>query len=832
MKKIYKVLFLCIALMAVIVMGVVGYMYFLLDREVPPDNARVELAGLSAEVEVVIDRWGVPHIFGSSDKDLARVLGYFHARDRLWQLDLLRRAAGGCLSEILGEALYDYDVLYRVIGLRRTAEKIVKTLDKDTLEIIDAYCDGVNAYIKSAPRYPTVEFRILGYEMEPWTPVDVLTLARNTGWNLAANWNVEMLRFAVAARVGDERMWEIIPRHGDPGPYIIPEVRRDYKKIDGRIDDGGSVPGEQGSLPAGMDTGRITALLKLDRKSRQTAASIAGAPMASNSWVLSPSKTASGGAILCNDPHLELLLPSVWYESHLRGDDIDVTGVAFPGTPFIVLGHTPDVAWGATTTMSDTQDLYKLVTDPGRPGKYYYDGRWVPFEKVVEIVRVKIKGEIRERRLEVRSTVHGPVITDAVDFGKNTSPMALRWTGYEASDEVGALFGMARAKDWTSFREALRGLKVPMQKWVYADRKGHIGYVAGGLLPIRKKGDGSSPAPGDDPEYGWAGFVPYEDNPSVYDPPAGYVATANNKIVPDSYPYIVSTGYAAPYRAMRIVEVLESGDNFNADDMARLQMDTKTKLGERIAPYFIRAYDVGGPADNEKLAELVEKLRAWDFSTSAESMVPTFFFESYRRAFSLTYRDEVSGDLWGAIREEVSVYNGFDNGIENNFGLFDDRNTPDRVEGRDDILVEAMTDAIEFLEDELGSNIDKWKWGKLHTIIFDHPFGGQHPWLRKTLSVGPYPLAGSRGTVNNGFFRWWTSAYKVRSGPSMRHIVDFGNTESNRFTITVGQSGHRLSDHYSDQVHDWIAGEYHPSLTSRSAIENVAEGVMEFVPLK
>ena len=827
MKRAHKVLAVCIGILVLFFLITVIWVYMLFRQEVPSLDGTIRLAGLERPVDVIFDHYGVPHVFGHSDKDLVRVLGYIHAQDRLWQMDIVRRAASGTLSEIFGDSLYDVDVFQRTIGLRRTAVKLQKNLDANTLALIQSYCDGVNAFIKSAPAYPSIEFRVLNYHMEPWTPEDVLTSIRMTGWQLSSNWNVEALRAGVAAERGEKAMWAILPFHRDPGPYIIPPDQMNYGKGTHHLK---RAYHHNAWLPTYQEGNALLALSDIDRRVRAAFGSVALAAQASNSWVLSPKKTSSGGAILCNDPHLDLLLPSVWHESHLQGDELDIVGVAFPGTPFIALGHTPKAAWGATTAMADTQDLYKIVTDPKRPDRYLYGGEWKPFDVVTEIIRVRTKNGYEDRAIKIRETIHGPIITDHIKLPYDGPPLALRWAGYEMTNEVGAVFRMAKSRDWKSFLDGLNTLGVPVQNWVYADKNGHIGYIANGLIPIRKKGDGAMPAPGDDPEYAWAGFIPQAEAPQLADPPAGFIATANNKVVPDEYPYKVGSEYAPPYRAMRIVEALESGDKFTTDDMARLQMDTRLTLGQRLAKYFIQAYDHAVSKDNPQLGPLVDILRKWDYSTDVKSVATTFFTESYRQAARLTYEDEVSPELWEVLREEESLYNGFDNGVEDDFALFDDRRTANKIEKRDDILVAAMIEAVKVLEHEMGKSIDGWEWGKLHTVLFDHPFGAHEKVLRKMLSLGPYPLPGSRDTVNNGFFRWWDSPYRAVVGPSMRHVVDFGDFTSSRLTITTGQSAHRLSPHYSDQVNDWLEGRYHPMLMSRAEIEAVSEGKIIFIP--
>jgi len=832
MKKNYKLLLICIGILVSLTIVVVAYGYGILCRTLPPGQGTFELPGLKRPVEVILDENGVPHIFGDSDEDIVRVLGYMHARDRLWQMDLSRRAASGRLAQVFGERAYDIDVFQRVIGLERTAEKIRRNLDKNTLRLLQAYSDGVNQYVEDAPEYPSVEFRILGYHMEPWTPTDSLALSRMTGWQLSRNWNTEVLRAAITAERGEEAMWEILPKHADPGPYIIPPEGRKYEKTGRRAG-----PSEYMHADIGERFGAEgwLAMLDVTRGLEKMTGRLTSDAASSNSWVVSPSKSASGGAILSNDPHLDLMLPGVWYEAHLHGDGLDVAGVSFPGNPVIVLGHTPYVAWGATTTMADTQDLYVITTDKKHPGEYLYDGEWKSFEVIEETIKVKTSGGMEKRRIKIRSTVHGPIINDHVRLPENLPGVALRWTGYETSDELKALMGMAKARNAREFLDALKDLRAPIQNWVYADSAGNIGYIAGGLLPKRKKGSGLMPAPGDDPDYTWDGFVPFDELPQVMNPSSGYIATANNKVVPEGdYPYVVSYEYCPPYRAMRIVEVLDEASEITVEDMGRLQMDTKFLHGRRLAPYFIKAYENAeetGSTD-KRPGKLVGLLRKWDYSTPTDSVAATFFNEAYRQAFRLTYEDEVSDSIWKVVREERTAYNGFDNGIENDFSLFDDRRTPDRVEGRDEILIKAMVEAVEVLDEEMGSDIRDWRWGERHTILFDHPFGGRHPLLRKIFSVGPYSLPGSRDTVNNGYFRWWNSPYEVYEGPSMRHIVDLGDLSAGGMTVAPGQSMHRLSKHYSDQADDWVDGRYHSMPMEREKIEAMEEGRLEFVPKK
>lgn len=841
MRPIHKWIAGCLFIIVLGTLSALAYGYRVLKSEVPPLNETINLPGLQKPVEVIVDKWGVPHVFGASDRDLVRVLGYLQARDRLWQMDLVRRAAAGRLSEIFGESQFETDAFQRVIGLERFAKNAIGNLDPETLAIMQAYSDGINAFIKEHPDLPTFEFRLIGYKMEPWKPADIIMLGRMTGWALSANWQDEILRYALIAERKAEQGLALLPRHTDPGPYIIPPEEKKYGQgasnmapapIRLATNDGvGAGPRACPYGPTGKHRGLpLLKLIEMNEKVRRNIGAVAGSEFASNSWVVSPQKSVSGGAMLSNDPHLELLLPSVWHEAHLVGDTLNVTGVAFPGTPFIVLGHTPKVAWGATTTVADTQDLYLLNVNKENEKEYMFNGKWEPFVIVDEKIRVRKKDSVEERTIKVRISRHGPVITDSLpDLPRDLPPLALRWTGYEPSNEIRALMRMAKSTSWLEFLDALTDLKIPIQNWVYADSNGNIGYIANGLLPIRPKSDGTLPVPGDDPSYEWQGFVPQDKLPQLTNPKSGYIATANNKVVPENdYPFVVSYRYAAPYRAMRITELLKAKDKLNIQDMSAIQMDNKLLLGQRLAKYFIEAYEKRGDKSNANLAKAIAILKNWDFFTPTSSIATLFFLESYRQAFKLTFEDEMSNVLFDSFREDRGAWNNFDNGIESDFEFFDDRRTPD-VESRDDILQKAMLEAVNNLSRDMGQNVDLWKWGKRHTITFNHPFG-QVETLKKLLSFGPYELAGARDTVNNGFFNWFVHPYVVWEGPSLRHIVDFGKMEDSRFTITVGQSGHRLSNHYSDQINDWISGNYHPTVLTREAAQKIAEGSIKFVP--
>ena len=591
--------------------------YAWLRRSLPQIDGTVSLRGLAAPVEVVRDREGVPHAFAKSANDATFALGYLHAQDRLWQMALQRRYAQGRVAEILGERAYDTDRLMRTVGFQRQAERIVEKLDAGTRARLEAYSAGVNAFLATDPALP-IEFTVLRTGFEPWRPADCVAWLLVMSWDLSSNWRSELSRLRLAAKVGRERTTEMIPPYpGDP-VEPLPDFKRLYAQLDGDA----------------------RALLALSPGTEQA--------IGSNNWVVSGAHSETGAPLLANDPHLGLQTPALWYLVHLQSPEGNVVGGTLPGMPFVVLGRNDGLAWAFTTTNSDTQDLFveKLVGDDG----YLTPQGPAKFDVREETIRVGPEA----RRIRVRSTRHGPVLSDALGAMQGAAPkgyvMALAWAAMSDDNAtMRAGFALNAARDRDALLAGLRDFAAPHQNVVYADTQGHVGFIAPARVPVRSpenEARGRVPVPGWIAKYDWQGFLPYEDMPQVADPPSGEIVTANNKITPPGYRPFLSVDWFLPWRAQRIASLLDAKPKHSLDSFARIQGDVRSRLAVELLPAALSAQ----PGTEEGRAAQA-LLRGWNGDGIEDSAAPLVFASWYRELTRLVYADEL-GDLFDDAWEQ------------------------------------------------------------------------------------------------------------------------------------------------------------------------------------
>ena len=833
MPSVYRVLGLVLFFMVVLLLVLpLSLLYFITHKPFPQIKGEILLSGLERPVRVLRDSWGVPHLFAQNEKDLFLAAGYVQAQDRLFQMDLNRRAATGRLAEIFGDIpeVVDADRFSRTLGLAREAEKGYAQLPPPSRELLDAYAAGVNRFIRERMNNLPLEFKLLGYQPPDWTGVDTLALAKLIGWGLCENWSLELIRSGLVHERGEAVMWQILPRHQDFGPDIIDPGIKKY-------------PGRLGSLrplpvkSAALSGPAIARLVRMDQLLRRFLNGSSLARLASNSWVVDGKHSASGKPILCNDPHLELTIPAVWYEMHLVCPDYDVIGVVFPGTPMLVLGHTQKIAWGATTTTADMEDFYIEKVHPDNPNQYLDQGQWKDFQVVIERIQIKPKkpGARDHLDLPVRISRHGPVLNDVVEEKAAAGEaLALRWAGQDFSDPIAAFADVARAKNWDEFRVAIQKLGYPVQNWIYADA-GHIGYIAAGYFPIRPAGhDGTAPVPGFSGEYDWQGFAPLDQLPQLLDPSNGVIVTANNKVMPaEAAPYVISYNYSPPYRAERIHELLAARPQLTVADMKQIQMDVYSKQAERLMPVFLKALEPAAAKQHE-LELALRQLRDWKFEMSADDPAPLLFFETYRRVFAKTFADEMSPELFQPFQRSEYSYNGFDNLLEEgNSPLFDDRRTPAK-ETRDQLLAQAFQEVIADGQKRFGPRMSTWSWGRIHTLTLNHPLAGEKPLKPLAdlfhVNLGPYPMPGGWNTVNNEFYSYARDVFQVKVGPSLRHLVDFAAVPGAQMVYSGGQSGLPFNRHYADQTPLWLRGDYHPMWMDEAVIRQHLEGELVLAP--
>lgn len=787
-KIILGIFFSLVVISAVVVLLLRG----LLTKSFPDVDGNVIASGLQKPVKVLRDAYGVPHILAQNEHDLFFAQGYVHAQDRLWQMDLERRAALGRLSEVLGSATLKYDRLFRTAGLARIADSIEAALHPESRRILQAYADGVNSFIEShRGKYP-IEFDMLNYQPEPWRVSHSLALMRLAAWELNLAWYVDLMLGELVRRLGEEKAKQVFPTYPENAPVVVPKewsVR--------------NVP------MAALD------LWRLEREFRAEYG-FSGTHIGSNAWVVGPKRSVTGRAMLANDPHLAYTVPARWYEIHLNGGSYDVAGVSLPGAPLVVIGHTKDIAWGMTNVMADDADFFVEKQDTLRPERYLYREQWRVFDVTVDTIVVK---DSLPDIITIRSSVHGPIVNGIHPrAGEQSSPpIALRWTGQDVSDEFYALSIINRAKDWNEFLGGVRNFTVPGQNFLYADADGNIGYHAGVRLPMRSAQNPSLPVPGWTGEYDWKGFVPFEELPWLFNPPEGFIASANNKLVDNSYPYHISNLWEPPSRIERIQKMLADYGQCTPGDFKSMQMDTYSCFARDIVPFILHAYD-SSAVPSPVVETALRHFRNWHFLEFRDDVTTTIFQVFMTHLLRNTFEDEMGPELYRDYIFMANIpYRVITSLLQHDNAAWFDNVTTATVETRDDIIRKSLEDALAELQSTKGPDMKSWRWGDLHTLTLKHLFGLRAP-LGAVFNIGPFRMGGSGTTVNNAEYNE-AHPYDVILGPSTRQIVDFGNLDAALSVLPTGNSGQVLHEHYNDQTQLFLNGEYHVMPLSIPVIE-------------
>lgn len=779
--------------------------YLVLRRPLPKVRGEERLPGLEGEVEIIRDALGVPHISANSLADLYFAQGYVHAQDRLWQMELNRRVASGRLSELFGEVTLEADRFLRRIGLRRAAEQDAPLLSDESRRLLDAYLQGVNTFIERHQGRLPVEMVLLRCKPEPWTAVDSLSWGKMMAWNLAGNWESEVLRAKFVARVGPERAARIEPIYPHGNPLIVP--------------------------PGADYEGLNTPLLDQYRQMRELVG-ILSPTHGSNNWVVDGTRTASGKPVLANDPHLAPQMPSVWYHWHLNAPGLDVTGAGLPGLPGVIIGRNRRIAWGVTNAGPDTQDLYLERFNPENPHQYEYQGAWEDAKVIQEEIRVKGKPEpVIE---EVIVTRHGPIITGQEVGGQ---PMALRWTSHDPATTSEVLMGLDRAGNWDDFTAALRHWDAPAQHFVYADVDGNIGYYMAGRVPVRAKGEGLLPVPGWTGEYEWTGTVPFEELPQAYNPPSHQIVTANNRIVGDDFPHFITHEYFGAYRAQRIIDLLNERERLTPADMAAIQGDFFSIPASQIVPHLLKL-----EPRSETERQALALLRTWNFvldkESAAAAIYEVFLLRMLKVTFGSVVGEELAEEYVGkgvSVLSPTNIYAGRSTPLlidllnEQDNRWFVNSALPKGPKNWEEAMQQSLRGALDELRSKLGKDMAGWQWGKLHSVTFSHPLG-QVKALSRLFNRGPFPLSGDTDTVCQMAFAPGKPYAATSWVPSFRLIVDMSNTRNGLFGHPTGQSGHPASAHYADMISTWLEVKHYPLLFERDQIEAAKEARLVLRP--
>jgi penicillin G amidase len=773
--------------------------WWLVYRPLPQLDGNVGVPGLEDQVSVERDKWGVPHIRAHSVEDMAEAQGYVVAQDRLWQMDLLRRVGRGQLSEILGPATLDIDKEFRTLNFSRTAEREAQRLDPESRKVMDAYTRGVNSFIEQHTAKLPLEFTLLKYKPEPWTTSDTLVISAYMYRTLTDTRHVELHRAAVMARVSTELAKDLYSDEsamdhfvvGDPSvdknPHVISQGDSDDDDDD-EMDYDDVLKAKREAHDSPMTPAKFvgpdvtSALAERVRGWLGEGEGDVRRMMGSNNWVVSGAHTATGKPLLANDTHLELTIPPIWYEIHLTAPGWNVKGFTLPGAPMVVIGHNDRIAWGFTNNGADVLDLYIETFNPANPDEYKVNGQWRKAEVYDEVIHVK---GAPDEHLNVVVTRHGPVVHREGD-----TVYAMRWTALEPGGLVNSYSWLGKAQNWKEFREILSHVWGPGQNVVYADVDGNIGYTLAARVPIRKKGHGTVPVPGDTDEYEWTGYIPFEQMPQSFNPDSGLIVTANARVTgPDYKPYLTDD-WEEPYRTARIYDLLHDKRDLRPEDMVKVQIDAYSYPHVFIAEQLLAAASVAPPKDPRTI-KLIEEAKQWNGIADANSTVVSFLNSTMHGTLDLMLEPYLGKDTDLYDWRRIAF-------LQRILTERPARWLPAGYKNYDELLSAAADQAVESLQEKTKDpNPEDWAWKRFNYLDMFHPIGREGI-FKKLLSLSDEPQS---GTVFS------PRAASRHHGPSERFVANLADWDQSIILITAGQSGQPGSEHYTDQFPYWFSGE-------------------------
>lgn len=765
----------------------------------PPVEGELAVPGPSAPVEVIRDPWGVPHVYAASLEDLFLAQGFVVASERLFQLDMTLRLANGRLASMFAELMLPMDRFARTVGWNRAGERIAAAYDDLSLRMTRSFRAGVQAWLETMPA-PPVEYGLLALPPDVPTGEDAeaywASAVAYLGWTLSGNFDDELLRAAIAERLGWDAMRELFPDLPPVAPSAVAGKRYGRRSAFDLLRGAPSRPSGQGS----------------------------------NNWVAAGSRTASGKPLLANDPHLLVQMPSVWIECHLSAPGYEAAGVSFPFSPGVVIGHSTHHAWGVTNVGGDTQDLYlERLSDDGTAA--LFEGTWEPV--TVHREEIGVRGRNEPEVLEVRETRHGPILdsylvgmlpSQVVEGGVRET-YALRSIGREHGILPSTLVRIATAESFGAFREALRDWHMPGQNFVYADVDGTIGYQCTGLYPVRREGNGTMPVPGWTAEHEWDGSVGFDELPWSVDPEEGFLVTANNRIHDDAYPHLIGKDFSPPFRARRIAELMTATAAHTLGTFAAIQTDTVSLSAREVLPFLL---GIEPATDRQRRA--LGLLTSWNADLAAGSTAAALYQVWSRHLAEEILRPKLGDELFDHYYARRDSSNAFGSVVLRN--LLANPTTvwfgADGSAARDEVLRRALDGALDELTEKLGADATRWRWGTLHKVLFAHPLAMIGD-LAEFFIGGLVEKGGDDTTVDAGGFAPGED-YGAAVIPSWRQIVDLSDPDAALGTHTTGQSGHPASPHWNDLVPLWAKGERHPMPFTRAAVERAAVSTMTLRP--
>ncbi|MBN1947980.1 MAG: penicillin acylase family protein [Bradymonadales bacterium] len=802
-----------------------AYLCYKISPDYPKnEDQTLSLPGLSAPVRVLFDQAGVPHVEASSEVDLVRTVGFLQARSRFFQMDMLRRFAQGRLSELLGEqpildgSTVQTDLAMRWWGFQETGQQDADEMEGEIRLLMEAYTQGVNAALE---RHKPLEYRLLEVEPEPWRIPDSFAIGRLIAWTITHNMNQEISRLVLALHGGVERAETIYPSTPWPGASSLPP------------------DGEQRTLPPSIvpEIREIfparpyqptTASNQVDPRHAATPSALQNG--SSNAWVVGSSRSASGMPVLANDPHLTHFLPSLVYQQHLRCPGLDAIGVAVPGLPYVLAGHNERVAWGMTSAVADVVDLYIEQVDPSDPDLVLgVDGLFYRLEREEVVVRVRDGDNLVEQRATFRRSRNGRLLNDLYPgLLPEWAPLvSLRWETGGGGDSILGFALANRSSTVQELREALSLVAAPVNAWTAADVDGQVALFMAGRIPVRSAHLGTFAVPGWIAAYQWNGTRDPAGLPSaVGEGQTTFIHTNNLVVPPDRYPYPFHVDTGPSYRFDRIAELLDSADAHTTGSMAAIQLDIKLPQAQRLVPFLVA--DLQAASDLTALEfTALQLLEQWDYHARMESAAPSIFYETYREAFMEALRDEVDEAGLAFLLSERYATNAVDLWFDRpDHPVWDHRGTP-QVESRSDVVREAFRHAVASLRERFGPDAASWRWGRLHDLRLDHPFGGRES-LAGLVNLPAAELPGGPDSVWKSHFDLGVSEhpFRVIAGPVVRMVFDLADIHHGIWVLDTGSSGWPSDPHYGDQHERWLDGEYFPMVSDWAELQRTAVGVL------
>ncbi len=804
MKRLLKYLgyltgTLIVALFALIIGG---YLYF--KNGLPNYSGEVQLTGIKSPITITRDKNALPHIIAQNINDAYFAIGYTHAQDRLWQMQMQRHIAMGKLSELVGKSGIPTDKFLRTLGTFKAAQASYPLLTQQTKTQLESYAAGVNAYLAEDNILP-IEFTILQLDKpKPWRAIESAAWLKIMAWDLNSTWRKELGKLMLSPNFTPQQIADLYPPYPGDKPFLPPKISDIY--------DFGTSP--KASLPTEIKISTI-----LDNQATEG--------IGSNNWVLSGNLSQSGKPLLANDPHLALTAPALWYHAQIKAKDgsINAIGATMPGVPYVILGRNEKIAWGFTNTAPDAQDLY--VEKITKKGYYLTPTGEQPLITREEIIKVKGADDVK---ITVRSTRHGPIISDQLPdtkelLGKGFA-LALRWTALDDdSTTLDAISNLATAQNWQEFKTATKYFKAPQQSIVFADTDGNIGLIAPGAVPIRRADNelyGRYPSPGWDAKYDWQGYIPFEQLPQRFNPQKGYIATANHKIVDDDYPNYITSSWTPPYRYNRIVQQLEKQPIHTMESMKSIQLEQYSLFLENIRPLLDNALN-GTELENQQTKDAYTLLKNWDGNAtvkSPEMLIISLWLKNLQAAILSPEFDNRKAINHIFLENILSNKQGMASWCDNNNCA--------------SLAATSLNKTVKSLTEEYGKNMQNWQWGVPHKSISKHRIFAKLPVLGSLFNIET-PIGGGKNTTNvapfnnintNDINRMFNSS----DGASLRHIFDLETTESSLYIHSSGQSGNIFSPHYKDYNPIWAKGEYLPMYMNAKNYEKDAIGTLTLTP--